>query len=97
MLDFLVDEEPTPEENTAKLRDHRTRAGWLRDALAELTPREQEVISRRFLTEDRTTLADIGQTFGVTKERIRQIESKALGKLKEALAHRVETGGLLTN
>jgi RNA polymerase sigma-32 factor len=62
-----------------------------------LTPREREVISRRFLTDERTTLADIGHTYGVTKERIRQIESKALAKLRDALAHRVETGGLLTN
>ena len=97
LQDFLVDQEPTPEENTARLRDHRTRAEWLRQALGELTPREREVISRRFLTEDRTTLADIGRTYGVTKERIRQIESKALAKLRDALDHRVETGGLLTN
>ncbi len=97
LQDFLVDEEPTPEENTARLHDHRTRAEWLRQALGELTPREREVISRRFLTEDRTTLADIGRTYGVTKERIRQIESKALAKMRVALDHRVETGGLLTN
>ena len=97
LQDFLVDEEPTPEENTARLHDHRTRSEWLRQALGELTPREREVISRRFLTEDRTTLADIGRTYGVTKERIRQIESKALAKMRVALDHRVETGGLLTN
>ncbi len=97
LQDFLVDEEPTPEENTARLLDHRTRAEWLRQALGELTAREREVISRRFLTEDRTTLADIGRTYGVTKERIRQIESKALAKMRVALDHRVETGGLLTN
>ncbi len=97
LQDFLVDQEPTPEENTARLRDHRTRAEWLRQALGELTPREREVISRRFLTEDRTTLADIGRTYGVTKERIRQIEGKALAKLRDALDHRVEAGGLLTN
>ena len=97
LQDFLVDEEPTPEENTVRLHDHPTRAEWLRKALNELTPREREVISRRFLTEDRTTLADIGRTYGVTKERIRQIESKALAKLRDALAHRVEAGGLLTN
>ena len=97
LQDFLVDKEPTPEENTARMHDHRTRAEWLRQALGELSPREREVISRRFLTEDRTTLADIGRTYGVTKERIRQIESKALAKMRDALGHRVEMGGLLTN
>ncbi len=54
-------------------------------------------ISRRFLLEDRTTLADIGRTYGVTKERIRQIESKALAKLRDVLGDRVEKGELLAN
>ncbi len=97
LQDFLVDEDPTPEENVTRLRDRRTQAKWLRQALGELTPREREVISRRFLTEDRTTLADIGRTYGVTKERIRQIESKALAKLREALGDRVEEGELFAN
>jgi len=95
LQDFLVDKDPTPEENVERLRDHRTRAKWMRQALGELTPREREVIQRRFLTEDRTTLADIGQTYGVTKERIRQIESKALAKLREALGERVAEGLLI--
>ncbi len=97
LQDFLVDEDPSPEENVTRLRDHRTQSKWLRQALGELTPREREVISRRFLTEDRTTLADIGRTFGVTKERIRQIESKALAKLRDTLSDRVEAGRLLAN
>ena len=50
-----------------------------------LTPREQDIIQHRYLEEGRTTLADIGENYGVTKERIRQIESRALGKLKSAL------------
>ena len=97
LQDFLVDEDPTPEENVTWQHDRRTRAKWLRQALDELTPREREVISRRFLTEDRETLADIGRTYGVTKERIRQIESKALAKLREALDDRIESGELLAN
>ncbi len=97
LQDFLVDEDPTPEENVTRSRDHRTQSKWLRQALGELTPREREVISRRFLTEDRTTLADIGRTYGVTKERIRQIESKALAKLRDTLSDRVEAGRLLVN
>jgi len=55
------------------------------------------VVSRRFLTEDRETLADIGRTYGVTKERIRQIEKKALAQLREALDDRVDKGELLAN
>ena len=47
-----------------------------------------EVITRRFLEDTKTTLAEIGETFGVTKERVQQIEGKALSKLKSALAER---------
>ncbi len=97
LQDFLIDEDPTPEENVARMRDHRTQAKWLLQALGELTPREREVISRRFLTEDRETLADIGRTYGVTKERIRQIEKKALAQLRETLDDQVETSELLAN
>ena len=97
LQDFLVDGDPSPEENVTRLLDHQTQAKWLRQALGELTPREREVISRRFLLEDRTTLADIGRTYGVTKERIRQIESKALAKLRDVLGDRVEKGELLAN
>jgi len=57
----------------------------------------REVVSRRFLTEDRETLVDIGRTYGVTKERIRQIEKKALAQLREALDDRVEEGELFAN
>ncbi len=97
LQDFLIDEDPTPEENVARLRDRRTQAKWLRQALGELKPREREVISRRFLTEDRATLAQIGRTYGVTKERIRQIEKKALTQLREALDDQVDKGELLAN
>ena len=50
-----------------------------------LTSREKDIIQHRFLEDGRTTLADIGESYGVTKERIRQIESRALTKLKSAL------------
>ena len=59
--------------------------GLVREALAELTPREQHIMCMRFgigATTDHT-LEEIGKTFGVTRERIRQIEAKALNKLRE--------------
>jgi RNA polymerase primary sigma factor len=54
------------------------------EALAELTPREQRIIRMRFGIGDTQdhTLEEIGQVFGVTRERIRQIEAKALEKLR---------------
>jgi RNA polymerase primary sigma factor len=57
----------------------------LGEALADLTPREQRVLRMRFGIGDTTdhTLEEIGQEFGVTRERIRQIEAKALEKLRD--------------
>ncbi len=54
------------------------------DVLSSLTPREQRVIALRFGLEDgrSRTLGEVGQEFGVTRERIRQIEAKALRRLR---------------
>ncbi|MBO6782817.1 MAG: RNA polymerase factor sigma-32 [Alphaproteobacteria bacterium] len=84
--DSLPDEGPTPEEFTAWRHDGEVRSAWVEDALDTLSEREREIIVQRFLTDEKNTLADIGETFGVSKERIRQIEAKALDKLKVALS-----------
>ena len=66
----------------------RQRAQTVAHALAALTGREREVVQLRFGLTDATehTLADIGQRFALTRERIRQIEAQALRKLRAALA-----------
>ena len=53
--------------------------------LSYLTPREQKILRMRFGLEDGKThtLEEVGQEFGVTRERIRQIEAKALAKLRK--------------
>ena len=58
--------------------------GHVRDILDTLTPRERKVLELRFGLEDdrQRTLEEVGKEFGVTRERIRQIEAKALKKLK---------------
>jgi|GEM_PF-6895361 len=63
-------------------------------AIAQLDPREQAIIRLRFgLTDDRDlTLEKVGKRFGVTRERIRQIEEKVLGKLRRHLARQGLTG-----
>lgn len=86
LQDFLPDDGPSPEEIVGTRHDDAVRQDRLQKALDTLTPRERQIIARRFLEDDgRTTLAEIGATFGVTKERIRQIEGKALDKLRDAL------------
>lgn len=80
--DFIEDEESdTPEEAATQqlLKEH------VNIMLDILTPREQKILKMRFGLEDgRThTLEEVGQEFGVTRERIRQIEAKALAKLRK--------------
>ena len=60
-------------------------AEFVTEALAELTPREQRILRMRFGIGDagEHTLEEVGKVFGVTRERIRQIEAKALEKLRD--------------
>ena len=78
--DFVPDDTPSPED--VALEEDKKEC--INDALSILTEREKEVISMRFgLNGDvPKTLEAIGSTFGVTRERIRQIENSALRKLK---------------
>ncbi len=83
--DFLPDEGPTPEDQVLKSHDGATRSGWLRNAMGELTERERTIIAQRRLSEDVSTLGTLGVELGISKERVRQIEQKALEKLKVSM------------
>lgn len=89
--DFLADERPNPEDVVIGSRDSNTRSQWLALALAELSPREQQIIRMRRLSEeeDAATLEDLGRDLGVSKERVRQLESRALEKLKVSMLKHV--------
>ena len=78
--DFMVDEGATP---ALEAVSETMRKEEIRDLLATLTYRERTVIELRFgLIDDHPrTLEEVGQEFGVTRERIRQIEAKTLAKL----------------
>ncbi len=97
-MDLLKDNGPGPEDVAIDVIDGETRSRWLREAMDVLTPRERQIIVSRFLEEDKSTLAKIGADFGLSKARIRQIEAKALTKLRHAIRDRgVEPGGALPN
>ena len=83
--DWLADLRPTPDEVVEAGHDTSVRSRWLARALDSLAPREKRIIVDRFLNEDRATLAEIGSDLGVSKERVRQIEAKALDKLRGTL------------
>jgi len=83
--DFLISDGPLPDEIVAETIDDERRAGWLRDALCVLNEREMKIIGERRLSEDGATLEALGETLGISKERVRQIECRAMEKLKSAL------------
>lgn len=88
--DFLADQRPSPEDVVIGMRDSNTRSKWLAEALGELSPRERTIIAQRRLRDDGATLEELGRELGVSKERVRQLEHRAMLKLKESMMRRVE-------
>ena len=83
---FLQSEQADPAE-LAEREDWETAASeQLTDALRLLDERSRDIIQRRWLTDDKATLHELADEYGVSAERIRQIEKSALGKLKGSMA-----------
>lgn len=80
--DLVPDENPDPETAVMASRDGLTRSRWLAEALSRLSEREQLIIRQRRLVDESVTLEKLGERLGISKERVRQIEHHALGKLK---------------
>jgi RNA polymerase sigma-32 factor len=83
--DFLVDKVPLPDETVTELIDGERRLTWLRSALTVLNERELMIVKERRLQEEGATLESLGESLGISKERVRQIENRALEKLRAAL------------
>jgi RNA polymerase sigma-32 factor len=83
--DFLVDEVPLPDETVGDTIDTERRLTWLRSALAVLNERELRIVRERRLQDEGATLESLGAMLGISKERVRQIENRALDKLRAAL------------
>ena len=89
-VEFLVDDKPLPDETVGEQIDGDRRIGWLREALKVLSERELRIVRERRLVEDAATLEALGDRLGISKERVRQIESRAMEKLRRALSDRYE-------
>lgn len=90
LQDFLPDTRPDPEQVVIGLRDSESRSRWLNEALQQLSQREQRIIRERRLSEEGKTLEQLGHVLGVSKERVRQIEHRAMSKLRSAMAEHAE-------
>ncbi|MBN9264220.1 MAG: RNA polymerase sigma factor RpoH [Hyphomicrobium sp.] len=83
--DWLVDETPDQEAQLAESEELELRRGMLGNALKTLTDRERQIFEARRLREDPATLEDLSVEFGVSRERIRQIEVRAFEKVQRAM------------
>jgi len=80
--EFIEDTETTPPQEVARKKLLKE---YIKRVITTLTPREQKILTMRFGLKDGVghTLEEVGEVFGVTRERIRQIEAKALEKIRE--------------
>ncbi len=84
-VDRLADDRRSPEEEAciADEREHLQAA--LKQVVAELSPRERRIVRQRWLTDEPKTLEQLGAAFGVSKERVRQLEERAKKRMRERL------------
>ena len=80
--DLLSDTRPTPEEVSFREHDGRNRHTWIMQAMSCLTPAEHLIITNRWLSEPGQTLESLGQELHLTKERARQLEARAIRKMR---------------
>ena len=83
--DWLVDDSPTQETVLAREQEGQNRLAALKDALGVLNPRERRIFEARRLADDPITLEDLSSEFGVSRERVRQIEVRAFEKVQDAV------------
>ncbi len=79
--DMLVDNTESVEEKIGHSQDMMIKKKLLGEALKTLSEREQEIVKKRFLTEQPETLENLGAFFNISRERVRQIETKAFEKM----------------
>lgn len=90
--DTLVDEGPSPEAIVAQREESAIQSRLLNDALEVLPDREREIFVQRRLSEDPVTLEELGKSFGISRERVRQLEVRAFEKVKKAAQSAARAG-----
>ena len=85
LMSLLQDERSNPEELVEQISDGKQKKEFINKAIQTLNDREKTIIKLRKLKEKSITLDELGQMLNISKERVRQIETKALEKLKTAI------------
>ena len=94
--DLLGDDGPLQDERVAEAQERDMRHDLLNEALGSLNERERHILTERRLTDDPKTLEDLSQEYGVSRERVRQIEVRAFEKLQKAMLNIAGERRLLT-
>ena len=85
LMSLLADDRQNPEESYEDLNDKKIKKNFINQAIDSLNEREKTIIRLRKFREKSITLDELGQKLKISKERVRQIETKALEKLKKSL------------
>ena len=83
--DWLQDDAPLQDKVVADQQEADVRHTMLVDAMGDLNDREKHILTERRLTDDPKTLEELSQVYGVSRERVRQIEVRAFEKLQKAM------------
>lgn len=83
--DTLIDQQPSPEENVSVRQEMGYRRGLLKKALATLPERDRRIFVERQLSEEPATLEELGQEYGISRERVRQLEARAYSKVQKVV------------
>ena len=83
--DWLTDDGPLQDELVAERQERTQRHALLEGAMDGLNARERHIITERRLTEEPQTLEELSQVYGISRERVRQIEVRAFEKLQKAI------------
>ncbi|WBO21457.1 RNA polymerase sigma factor RpoH [Sphingomonas abietis] len=93
--DWLVDNDPLQDERLAESEEKTVRHDLLVEAMDDLNDREKHILAERRLADDPKTLEELSQVYGVSRERVRQIEVRAFDKLQKAMIRLAGGKGLL--
>ncbi len=81
-IDILEDDTPSPEVLVARAQETEFRQKYLKDAMLQLSKRERHIFTERRLKEDPITLEKLGEHYGISRERVRQLENRAYTKVQ---------------
>jgi RNA polymerase sigma-32 factor len=95
--DFLIDETTNPEAAVIAEDEANKRRGLMDRALETLDDRERQIVVSRQLSDDPCKLSTLGERYGVSRERVRQIETRALQKLRQRVREFAAAQGMLDN